>query len=186
MPASALRVEGYVIVSADGHLTDASGVQPDVLRFPGDHRFLMAALDRADLIVHGRNSFDDQADSARRRIVVTRKVDAVAGDPLDQTATLWNPAGASFGEACAAAAVASGTVAVIGGPAVFALFLDRYDTFFLSQAPHVTLPGGAPCFPGAPGQTPQQVLAAHGLRAAEVQVLDPEHDVTVTAWQRDA
>ena len=54
MPA--LRIEGYVIVSADGMLADASGVMPDVLKFAGDKHFFTAALDRAVLIVHGRNS----------------------------------------------------------------------------------------------------------------------------------
>ena len=38
----------------------------------------------------------------------------------------------------------SGTVAIIGGPAVFEMFMDRYDTFWLSQAPRVRLPGGEP------------------------------------------
>ena len=50
--------------------------------------------------------------------------------------------------------------------------MDRYDTFWLSQAPQVRLPDGEPCFPGVPGHTPQQILAAHGLRAGEARILD--------------
>ena len=65
------------------------------------------------------------------------------------------------------AGVDAGTVAVIGGPGVFGMFMDRYDAFWLSVAPHVRLPGGEPCFPGVPARTPQQILAAHGLRAGE-------------------
>ncbi|MGB3865085.1 MAG: dihydrofolate reductase, partial [Xanthobacteraceae bacterium] len=40
--------------------------------------------------------------------------------------------------------------------------------------------------PGVPARTPQAVLSAHGLKATETTVLDPEHQVTVTAWRRTA
>ena len=53
---TALRIEGYVIVSADGMLANAAQVMPDELRFEGDKQFFTTALDRADLIVHGRHS----------------------------------------------------------------------------------------------------------------------------------
>src|SRR6185369_9726442 len=96
-----LRIEGYVIVSADGMLANAARVMPDELKFEGDKQFFTAALDGADLIVHGRNSYEDQPNSPRRkRIVVTRKIDAIAPDPSNPKATLWNPAGASFEAAC--------------------------------------------------------------------------------------
>ena len=58
-------------------------------------------------------------------------------------------------------------MAIIGGPGVFDMFMDRYDTFWLSLAPHVRLPDGEPCFPGVPARSPQQILAAHGLKAGE-------------------
>ncbi len=69
-----LRIEGYVIVSADGMLANSKGVMPDDLKFEGDKKFFSAALDRADLIVHGRDSFEDQPNSPlRRRILLTHK-----------------------------------------------------------------------------------------------------------------
>ena len=182
---SALRIEGYVIVSADGMLADANRVMPDTLKFAGDQLFFSAALDAADVIVHGRYSFEDQPNSAQRqRIILTRKVRTVGPDPGDAKATLWNPGGATFADACEAAGIRAGSVAVIGGPIVFAMFFDRYDTFWLSQAPHVRLPGGEPCFSGVPERSPQAILAEHGLRAAEALVLDADHDVRVTAWRR--
>lgn len=60
-----LRIEGYVIVSADGMLANADGVMPDALKFEGDKRFFSAALYRVELIVHGRNSHEHQPNSAR-------------------------------------------------------------------------------------------------------------------------
>jgi len=180
-----LCFEGYVIVSADGMLANAAHVMPDELRFEGDKQFFTAALDRADLIVHGRHSYEDQPNSARRtRIIVTRRIGAIAPDPSNPKATLWNPAGASFRAAGDFAGVRAGTVAIIGGPDVFAMFMDRYDTFWLSLAPRVRLPGGQPCFPGVPERSPQQILAAHGLRAGEPQLLDRADEVSVTPWRR--
>jgi dihydrofolate reductase len=182
---TALRIDGYVIVSADGMLADAGGVMPAELKFQGDKRFFTEALDRADLIVHGRNSHEDQPNSPKRkRIIVTRSVGAVASDPSNPNATLWNPAGASFEAACERAGVRSGTVAVIGGPDIFEMFMDRYDTFWLSLAPRVTLPGGQPCFPGVPARSPEAILAAHGLTAGEPRMLDPADGVSVTPWRR--
>jgi hypothetical protein len=183
MPA--LRIDGYVIVSADGMLANAAHVMPDELRFEGDKQFFTAGLDRADLIVHGRHSYEDQPNSPRRkRIIVTRSIAAVAPDPSNPKATLWNPAGAAFEAACDHAGVHSGTAAVIGGPDVFGMFMDRYDTFWLSQAPRARLPGGEPCFPGVPERSPQAILAAHGLKAGEAQILDPAGGVSVTPWRR--
>ena len=180
-----LRIEGYVIVSANGCLADANGVMPPSLKFDGDQNFFESSLDRVDLIVHGRDSYEDQPNSPRRkRIILTRKVEAAAPDPANPNATLWNPAGASFDKACATAGVRDCTAAVIGGPKVFAMFLDRYDTFWLSQAHQVTLPGGVGAFPGVPDKSPQTILADAGLKTAEMRVLDEAAHVTVTAWRR--
>jgi hypothetical protein len=183
----AFRFEGYVIVSADGMLADARHVMPDELRFEGDKRFFSDALDHADLIVHGGHSGEGQPNSPRRRrLVLTRRVAAIGADPSNPKAVLWNPAGAAFERAAGAAGVRSGTAAIIGGPEVFALFMDRYDTFWLSLAPRVRIPDGEGCFPGVPGRTPQQILTSHGLKAGEPRMLDPAEEVSVTPWRRPA
>jgi dihydrofolate reductase len=180
-----LRIEGYVIVSADGMLANADRAMPDELKFEGDKKFFTAALDRADLIVHGRNSYEGQPNSPRRkRIVLTRRIPAVAPDPSNREALLWNPAGATFEKARDVAGVRSGLVAIIGGPDVFAMFMDRYDTFWLSEAPKVRLPDGEPCFPGVPQLSPQEILAAHGLKPGPPLMLDPADNVSVTPWRR--
>jgi hypothetical protein len=181
----ALRIEGFVIVSADGMLANADRRMPDALKFEGDKRFFSIALDKAALIVHGRNSGEDQPNAPkRRRLVLTRDVLALAPDPTNPRATLWNPAGASFEEACDFAGARAGIVAIIGGPAVFDMFMERYDTFWLSQAPRVRLPGGEGCFLGVPERTPQQILAAHGLKPGEAKILEASQEVSVTPWRR--
>src|SRR5258705_4237876 len=128
-----LRIDGYVIVSADGMLANAAHVMPDELRLGGDKQFSTAALDRADLIVHGRHSYEDQPNSPRRtRIIVTRSIAAVAPDPSNPKATLWNPAGAAFEAACDHAGVHSGTAAVIRGAGGCGMVVDPHRTLLLS------------------------------------------------------
>jgi dihydrofolate reductase len=167
-------------------LANAAHVMPNELKIEGDKNFFAAALDRADLVVHGRHSGEDQPNSPKRtRMILTRKIPALAPDPENPKATLWNPAGASFEQAAKAAGVGSGTVGIIGGPDVFALFMDRYDTFWLSQAPKVKIPGGEGCFPGVPELTPQQILSSHGLKPGTPQLIDAAENVSVTPWRRD-
>jgi dihydrofolate reductase len=176
----AYRIEAYVIVSADGMLADASGVQPASLQFDADQRRFEAGLDQAAAVVNGRHSGEGQPKSmSRRRLVVTRSVPGVAPDPDNPNARLWNPAGASLESACAALGLNSGTLAIIGGPQVYILFLKLgYDCFHLSRAVKVRLPGGLPLF----GGDPEAALAAAGLKADPPQWL--EDGLTLTDWRR--
>jgi dihydrofolate reductase len=183
--ASPFRFVGYAIVSADGMLATADRVMPKSLKFPGDQKFFEAGLDAAALIVHGRNSMEGHPRSPqRKRLILTRSVEAPTPDPDNAKAVLWNPAFARFEAAASLAGVSGGTVAPIGGTDVFDMFLDRYDAFCLSQAPHVKLPGGVPVFHDVPRRSPEQILKAHGLGAGERQLLDAEGDVTVIEWRR--
>ena len=179
------RIEGYAIVSEDGMLTNASGIMPDQLKFEADQKFFERGLDGVDVVVHGRNSHERQRHSdLRRRLILTRKVPAIADDPLNKKALFWNPAGASLEQAMAVLGVADGSVGVIGGTDVFGLFLDRYDVFHLSRAPNVQLPGGRPVFPEVPTRTPEEVLVGHGLEAGPRQVLDALKGLTLVSWHR--
>ena len=42
------RIEGLAIVSADGMIADARGVQPDALKLEADQRFFHGMLDAGD------------------------------------------------------------------------------------------------------------------------------------------
>jgi hypothetical protein len=179
------RIEAYVIASADGMLADASGVQPASLHFAADQRHFRESLDRADVVVNGRHSAEGDPNAmSRRRLVVTRQVEGLAPHPDNPKARLWNPAGASLEAACAALGLSSGTVAVIGGPSVFALFLKLgYDCFHLSRAINVRLPGGLAVFGREGfGGDPEATLAAAGLRARPPISLDD--GLTLTDWVR--
>lgn len=183
------RIEGYAIVSGDGMIADARSLMPDILKNEADHRFFEAGLDHVDVVVHGRNSHEGQPNSPlRRRIVVTRRIAAIAPDPDNPRAVLWNPAGASFEEACAALGLSSGSAAIIGGPEVYALFLEvGYDAFHLTRSSKVTLPGGLPVFPqGRLGRSPEDVLRQYGLEPGTERALDEANGVTLVTWRRKA
>ena len=168
-------------------LADRTGHMPDALKVEADQRFFAASLDRVEAVVHGRHSHEGQPNSPRRRrLILTRRVSAIEPDPENPMARLWNPAGASFSAACAALGVDTGTIAIIGGTEVFGLFLDGYDAFHLSRANKVRLPGGRPVFPQVPAQTPEDVLASHGLRPGERRVLDAQAEASLVTWTRRA
>ena len=129
---------------------------PETLKFEADQRF-ERGLDQVDVVVHGRHSHEQQPHShLRQRLIVTTRTAALAPDPSNAKAMFWNPAGASFDEALAALGPADRRVGIVGGTAVFGLFLDLYDVFYLTRAPGVRLPGGRPVFPGVPDQTPRR------------------------------
>src|SRR5579871_6173293 len=136
------RIEGYAIISADGMLADAHGVMPDTLKFDADQRFFAQGLDGVDVVAHGRHSHEQQPHSPlRQRLILTRRIVAIARDPRNEKALFWNPTGATFEEAWEALGVPGGSLGVIGGTEVFGMFLPRYDVFHLTRAPGIHLPG---------------------------------------------
>jgi len=180
------RIEGYAIVSTDGMIADANGVMPDSLHFEADQRFLQSSLDRAAVVIHGRHSGEGGPHAAeRKRLIVTRQIAAVAASPDNANALLWNPSDATLEKALEALGVTDGTIAVIGGPDVFSMFLPLYDAFDLSRAAHATIPGGLPVFAQVgPNATPEDVLVRHGLKPGPRRDLDASAGVTVVTWTR--
>jgi dihydrofolate reductase len=180
------RIEGYAIVSADGMIADAKGEMPDTIRNDADQHYLQDSLDRAAVLVHGRHSAEGGPRAGRRkRLIVTRQTAALARDPSQPNALLWNPLGATLEKALKQSGVTDGIVAIIGGPEVFSQFLPLYDAFHLSRAANATIPGGLPVFTEVgPHATPADVLARHGLRPGASRDLDAAAAVSVVTWER--
>jgi hypothetical protein len=183
------RIVGYAIASADGMIADANAVMPDSLKIEADHRFLKYELDRVDAVVHGRQSHEGHPNSQHRlRLVATHKVAAIAPFPGDEMTLLWNPAGASFEEACGALGLAAGTVAILGGPHIYELFLGiGYDAFHLCRAGKARLPGGMPVFPQIrSGLSAEEILSRGNLEPGPPQTLDEVNALTLVTWTRKA
>jgi dihydrofolate reductase len=180
------RIEGYVIVSADGMIADGKGEMPPAIRNDADQRFFQDALDHAAVVVHGRHSHEGGPRAARRkRLVLTRQVAALAPDPARPNALRWNPLGASLDIALDRIGIRDGIVAVIGGTEVFSLFLPQYEAFHLSRAANARIPGGLPVFSEVgPNATPEDVLARHSLKPGPRRELDPVAGISVVTWQR--
>lgn len=181
----ALRIEGYAIVSADGMLADEHGVMPSCLLIDVDQEFLSDGLDQASLIVHGKNSHEQQVKSPyRKRLITTRAIAGLVAAGEYPSAWLWNPQSVSLEEASAELGVVNGTVAVLGGTEVYGMFLGQYDVFNLSRIESVRLPRGRAVFPDVPGVVPHDVLTKNGLIEVSNRILDPAHGVTLTVWHR--
>ena len=180
------RIEGYVIVSADGMIADGKGEMPPSIRNDADQRFFQDGLDRAAVVVHGRHSHEGGPRAARRRrLIVTRQIAAIAPDSAHPNALLWNPAGANLDAALTRLGIGDGIVAVIGGTEVFSLFLPLYDAFHLSRAANARIPGGLPVFSEVgPNATPDEVLARHGLKPGPRRDLDAAAGVSEVTWER--
>jgi len=180
------RIEGLAIVSADGMIANARGIQPDALKLEADQRFFHAKLDEATALAHGRNSSEGGPHMARRRrLILTRTIAGLARDPHNDKALHWNPAGASLEQAWEALGLSGGSLHVIGGTEPFGLFLEiGYDAFHLSRASHTKLPGGRPVFPGIPPHSPEDLLERHGLKPGARQVLDQAAGLTLVSWRR--
>jgi len=180
------RIEAYAVISSDGMIAVADGHMPDALKIEADQVFFHAGLDRAAVVVHGRHSHEGGPHAARRRrLIVTSRVDRLAQAPAYPNALLWNRKGASLDEAWSGLGSPAGTLAVISGADVSSLFWDAgYDAFHLTRVAQARLPGGRPVFRDlSPRRSPEDVLARHGLRSGETQMLDPVAGVTLVTWK---
>jgi hypothetical protein len=180
-------IEGFAIVSEDGMLADASRQIPPALVVEADQKFFHGSLEHAAVVVHGRHSHEGgpRAD-LRHRLVVTGRVPALAPHPSRPKALLWNPNGASLEQAWGELGAPDGMLAVIGGPDVNQIFLERgFDAFHLSRVAGVRLPGGIPVLRGiGPNRSPEQILAEHGLKPGPQRVLDAAKGATFVTWSR--
>lgn len=165
MALGAVRILGYAIISRDGMIADADGLMPDSLIIEADQIFFRTSLTQAQVVIHGRNSFEGGPDvSGRHRVILTRTVDAITAISVTPHILRWNPLGAAFADVLRVLEITQGDVAVIGGTDVFDLFLRiGYDAFYLTTAGSVYLPGGRPLFQGVPAQSPRQILAGRPL-----------------------
>jgi hypothetical protein len=180
-------IEGFAIISEDGMLADAQRRIPPEMVVEADQTFFHESLENAAVVVHGRHSHEGgpRAD-LRHRLVLTKRVPALAPYSKRPKTLLWNPSGATLAEAWAALGAPDGLLAVIGGTDANQHFLDHgMNVFHLSRVPDVRLPGGGPVFPDlGPDRTPEHVLAEHGFKAGPEQMLDPAKGVTLVTWRR--
>jgi dihydrofolate reductase len=178
------RIEGYAIISREGMIAKSDGSFPEDLKIPADQEFYQASVDRAAAIANGRHSAEGgPKEKARRRIILSRRVHRIIHDPGNPNAVLWNPGTASFDEAWQKLNADDGTLAVVGGTDVFALFLTiGYDAFYLTRTP-VSVPRGRPVFPGVgDGVPPEEPLKQSGLELKSTRVLDSASGAVLEEW----
>ncbi len=127
----------------------------------------------------------------RRRLILTRRVPDLAPDPDNPNTWLWNPAGATLEEACAAVGCAGGTMAIAGGTEVFSLFLKiGYDDLLpRARRRGATARRGSGLLagsvrPAARGRSPRRRAEAGGNRVARPRGLARQMDPLNPASRR--
>jgi len=83
------RIEGFAIISREGMIAASDGSFPETLKIPADQKFYQDSVDRAAAVANGRHSSEGgPKEAARRRIVLTRRVERVVSDPDNANAAL--------------------------------------------------------------------------------------------------
>jgi dihydrofolate reductase len=167
------RFEGHAIVGDDDRICEADGSFPQALRNDADFAYFQGHLDRAAIVVTGRNGHEAHPNKpGRRRLVFTSH--APDGLFVDAAIAFFDPARRPLGDALRALAPEGGVVAVTGGGPVFDWFAAEapYDAFHLVRAHGVRVEGGRPIFADAPAE---RKLRALGLAAPRTRWLS-EHE----------
>lgn len=176
-------LHGHAILSDDDRIAGPDGLTPEALRNEADWARFQGALDAAAVTVLGRLGHEANPNPKRRnRLVLSSAVRDIA---RRADAWWWNPADLPVEEALTVAAPRGGIVAVPGGRRVFDLFLGiGFDAFHLARAEGVMIPEGVAVFSAiTEDRTAEAILAAHGLVAGPVEMLDPGAPVSLTVWR---
>ena len=149
------------VVSADGFIARHPGDPPWAWASPEEQARFRATMAKVGWSVLGRITHETALRPERRRIVFTTGVAGVAW--LGPNHLGFNPSGASFDEALAAARV-DGPVAILGGTRVHdhMLSIGRVDEARLSIEP-IRFGRGLPMFSGVAWPEVPAHLARHGL-----------------------
>src|SRR5260370_33526105 len=100
MRTSGPGIEGYAMVTREGIIAKPAGAFPEVVKIPADQQFYQESLERASAVANGRHSAEGgPREKARKRILLTRRVQRIVVDPDNPNVVQWNPGTASFDEA---------------------------------------------------------------------------------------
>ncbi|WP_230533826.1 hypothetical protein [Microvirga roseola] len=181
---SKVEVHGYAIISDDDRIADASGHTPEALRNDADWAYFQAGLDSSALTVLGRLGHEaNPSPRGRLRMILSSSSPGLERRP---DGWWWNPEKLPWDQAIRTMLPNGGRVAVPGGRRVFDLFLGiGYDTFHLSRAEGVRVPGGVALFSACDqGRGAEALLAERGLRPGSRLILDPAVPVSLVIWRK--
>jgi len=135
------RIEGYAIVSREGMIAKSDGSFPEELKIPADQQFYQESLERASAVANGRHSAEGgPREKARKRILLTRRVQRLIVHPDNPNVVQWNPGTASFEEAWHRLGIEDGILVVNGQP-VTERYLDQSRVDGVYYGPVTVAPG---------------------------------------------
>lgn len=176
---------GHAIVSVEGAIAGADGRMPAALQNAADWAHFQTQLGASALTVLGRLGHEQNPNNAKRhRLVFSSRGRGL--EYIDELTHRINPKDVPIPIALSKLVPQGGNIAVVGGTAVFDVFLDHgFDTFHFAVAGQASLPGGRPVFSGVTSAADAEArLVGSGLELTEVRTLDPGEDVGLKIYSR--
>tara|TARA_B100001939_G_scaffold344184_1_gene358159 strand:+ start:41 stop:601 length:561 start_codon:yes stop_codon:yes gene_type:complete len=138
-----LSVIGHAIVSGNFCIADTLGNMPDGLKSEVDWEMFQSDLDKSDLVILGRKSFEKYQSSKRFRLVATASLSSFL---KQEDIIFFNPNDISIRQILTKLDIFPKKIAIAGGRLVYELvFKDLYYTeFHLSIKTNFMMPNGVP------------------------------------------
>jgi dihydrofolate reductase len=138
-----LSVIGHAIVSSNFRIADSQGNMPEELKSEVDWKMFQSDLDKSDLVILGRKSFEKYQSSKRFRLVATA---SLSGLLKQEDIIFFNPNDISIKQILNTLDIFPKKIAIAGGRLVYELvFKDLFYTeFHLSIKTNFIMPNGVP------------------------------------------
>ncbi len=147
-----LSVIGHAIVSNNFCIANSQGIMPEGLKSEVDWKMFQSDLDKSDLVILGRKSFEKYRSSKRFRLVPTA---SLSGSIKEEGIIFFNPNDISIKQILSTLDFFPKKIAIAGGRLVYELvFKDLFYTeFHLSIKTNFTMPYGVPVLNGVENMT---------------------------------
>ena len=169
-----ITVIGHAIISRDCCIADSTGLMPRALISETDWLLFQEDLNRSDLVVLGRASYEKFSENKRNRLIPTNRIN---GYEMGDDICFFNPNDIPINEILLKYNPFPKKIAVAGGQGVYQLIFEQYSysEFHLSIKENYELKGGIQMIRGQNelGQI-NTYMNMHGMRQINKKRLDSE------------
>jgi len=169
-----ISVIGHAIISRDCCIADSNGLMPRALISETDWLLFQEDLNRSDLVVLGRASYEKFSENKRNRLIPTNQIN---GYEMGDDICFFNPKDIPINEILLKYNPFPKKIAVAGGQGVYKLIFEQYSysEFHLSIKENYELKGGIEMIRGLKELWQiNKYMNMHGMRQINKKRLDSE------------